>query len=148
MIQKKKILDWFTEICQGTPVEAEGDGLEWLIHGKFGEMGIAVLNPISKSYMQIQRSIAIDPEHQAIIGNKSQERQLEFIYSLKRDLILIGVRWQLLFTDETETSISEVRLSDRVYEDAITRDLFNKSIQKIHDASVLFVMSVRHMVAE
>ena len=147
MIQKKKILEWFTEICEGTPVEAEGEGLEWLIQGKLGEMGIAVLNPILKSYVQIQRLITIDPEHQAIIGNRSEERQLEFIYSMKRDLILTGVRWQLVFTGDTETSIREVRLSDRVYEDGITRDLFNKSIQRIHDASILFVINVRHMVA-
>lgn len=147
MIQKKKILEWLTEICEGTPVEGEGDGLEWLIQGNLGKMGIAVLIPISKSYLQIQRLITIDSEHQAIIASRSQERQVEFIYNMKRDLILTGVRWQLLFTDDSETKISEVRLSHRVYEDGLTRDLFNGSIHRIHDASVLFVINVRHMVA-
>ncbi len=146
MNQNRMILEWLTEICEGTPIEGEGDDLEWLVQGKLGEMGLVVLKPRSKSYLQIQRLITIDPEHQAIIGRRGQERQVEFIYNMKRDLILTGVRWQLLFTDDTETSITEVRLSNRIYEDGLTRDSFIRSIYRLHDASILFVVNVRHMV--
>ncbi len=146
MIQKDEVMKWLAAKCEGTPVESEGDGLEWLLQGKLGDLGIAVLKPNSKKYIQIQRLISIDPEHQTIIKTKSRQDQRKFVYNMKRDLILTGVQWQLLFTDDSELNISELRLSDRIFEDGLTQDLFNRCIQIMHDASILFIINVRYMV--
>lgn len=146
MIDKDLILNWFTYECDSTPEEGTGDEIEWLLTGKMSGMDIAIIRPKGEAVIQIQRGIEIGADHKAVISGSSRERQAEFYYNLKRGLLLTGVRWQLKFSDSNESEFVEVRLYQTLFEDGLTREAFKQSLMMVHDATVLLLVELRHIL--
>lgn len=148
MIDKDLILSWFTYECDSTPEEGTSDEIDWLLKGKVGGMDIAIICPKGEAVIQIQRGIDIAADHKSVISGRSRERRAEFYYNLKRGLLLTGVRWQLKFSDANEADFVEVRLSQTLFEDGLTRDAFKQRLMMVHDATVLILVELRHILEE
>lgn len=148
MIDKEQILQWFAHECDSTPEEGAGDETEWVLTGKMGGLGTTIICPKGKDFIQIQRGIRIADDHKTIISGRSKDRQAEFHYNLKRGLLSTGARWQLMFSDEAEADLDEVRISNRLFEDGLSRDAFQQKLMQVHDASVLLFIELRHILSE
>lgn len=148
MIDKKTILQWFTDVCDSLPEEKTGDEVEWVLTGKIGKLGLSLVYPKNEDFIQIQRRITISAEHRNVVQGKSRESQTEFYYNLKRGLLFTGARWELRFSDPGETDLEEVRMSTKIFEDGITRDTFQQRLMMVHDASVLLLIELQHLLNE
>ncbi len=146
MIDKDLILSWFTYECDSTPEEGTSDEIEWLLTGKMSGMDIAIICPKGEAVIQIQRGIEIGADHKAVISRSGRERQAEFYYNLKRGLLATGVRWQLKFSDANESEFIETRLYQTLFEDGLTRDAFKQRLMMVHDATVLLLVELRHIL--
>jgi len=148
MIDKEQILQWFAHECDSTPEEGADGEVEWVLTGKVGGLGTTILCPKGEDFVQIQRGIKVTDEHKTIISGRSRDRPTEFYYNLKRGLLLTGARWQLIFTDEDETELNEVKISTRLFKDGLTRDAFQQRLMTVHDASILLFIELRHILSE
>lgn len=148
MIDKEQILQWFAHECDSSPEEGTGDEAEWVLTGKMRGLGTTIICPKGEDFIQIQRGIRIADDHKTIISGRSKDRQAEFHYNLKRGLLSTGARWQLMFSDEIEADLDEVRISNRLFKDGLSRDAFQQRLMQVQDASVLLFIELRHILSE
>ncbi len=141
MIDKQQIFNWLKEFG-ANPQEDKAEGAEWVIQGSFMDMHFAVLQPSGGDYIQFQRGINVSDEHiDKLKGMEGGDYQA-FLYRLKRGFLLCHIRYQLKFDGNI---LVQVLLSDRIYEDGLSKELFFDKLYKLHDSSILLIVELKHL---
>lgn len=141
MIDKQQIFNWLKEFG-ANPQEDEAEGAEWVVQGVFMDLHFAVMRPVGEDYIQIQRGVNVSDEHKAKLKGIEDGENQAFLYRLKRGFLLCHIRYQLKFDAKI---LTQVLLSDRIYEDGLSKELFFSKVYKLHDATILLIVELKHL---
>ena len=141
MIDKQNIFNWLKEFG-ANPEEDKAKGAEWVVQGSFLEMHFAVLQPSGGDYIQLQRGMSGSDEHTEKLKGMEDGDYQAFLYRLKRGLLLCHIRYQLKFEGNI---LVQVLLSDRIYEDGLSKEIFFDKLYKLHDSSILLIVELKYL---
>ena len=143
MIQKGVIFSWLEQFGS-KPDYGKAEVVEWFISGKFKDIPFVVVRPNSDDRVVIQRGLITDQAVLEKIKKSAKSKRKDYVFSLKRDLLIRGVRYQMNFEDESETILQSLLLETFVYEDSITKNEFFREFNSITDATYLYLATTKH----
>ncbi len=144
MINKNQILKWLDQLG-AKPSEDTADGADWFLRGEFRDIPFVVVKPNDEDRVLIQRRLGV---HEGAIAKQKEnsiEDREEFLYHLKRDLLLCHTRYNMEFEDEERTILKRLLLENLIYEDGLSKELFFQKFYNLHDASVLFILNLKRL---
>ncbi len=142
MINKNQILKWLEQI-DAKPSEDTADGADWLLRGEFRDIPFVVVKPKDEDRVLIQRRLGVHEDDVAKQKASTIEDREEFLYHLKRDLLLCHTRYNIGFEDEEKTILKGLLIENYIYEDGLSKELFFQKFYNLHDASVLFIINLK-----
>lgn len=137
MIDKNQIFEWLQQFGSKPSIE-EAEGAHWMIRGQFKDIPFVVAYPKNDDRLVIQRVFKIGENELKKIRNTDKEVRRKYIYTLKRDLLIRGVRYIMTAEDNV---LTRLLLEGFVYEDGLTKDSFFKEFNKLTDATFLFFIN-------
>jgi len=142
MIDKAEISDWLKE-QKLNPQDGEAENADWLLTCIFRDIPITVVRPKGESRIILQRALGLHKDSIAGQSNKPKESRKDFLYHLKRDILLSHARYAMEFEDPEEKSILKgLVLESHIYEGGLTRDVLFQRIYLLHDATILFFLTM------
>lgn len=143
MIQKEVIFSWLEQF--GTsPSFREAEGTEWLIDAAFREIPFVVVRPKNDDRVVIQRGIGANETVLKKIRKSSLLIRKEYLFSVKKHLLLRGVRYNMKFEDNDETILKGLFLEVFIYDDGLTKNQFFSELNVIVDATYLYFAILEH----
>lgn len=137
MIDKNQIFEWLQQFGSKPSIE-EAEGAHWMIRGQFRDIPFVVACPKNDDRLVIQRALEIGEDELKKIRNADKEVRRKYIYTLKRDLLIRGVRYIVTAEDDV---LTRLLLEGFVYEDGLTKDSFFKEFNMLTDATFLFFIN-------
>ena len=144
MINKDQILKWLDHLG-AKPSEDTADGADWLLRGEFRDIPFVVVKPKDEDRVLIQRRLGVHEDDVAKQKASPIEDREEFLYHIKRDLLLCHTRYNMEFKDEEKTILKRLLLENLIYEDGLSKELFIQKFYNLHDASVLFIINLKRL---
>ncbi len=144
MINKNQILEWLDQLG-AKPSEDTADGADWLLRGEFRDIPFVVVKPKDEDVVHIQRGLGVHENDVAKQKEKTIEDREEFLYHLKRDLLLCHTRYNMEFEDEEKTILKRLIIENIIYDDGFSKELFFHKFHNLHDASVLFIINLKRL---
>ncbi len=143
MIDKDQISSWLKD--KGLdPKEGTFDKGDWLLTFAFIDIPIIIVKPKGEPRVVIQRAIRVSEKTLASIKDASLEKRIDFLNSLKRDLVLSHIRYTLDFEDDRKKSILKgLVLENHIFEDGMSQDCLFQRIYNLHDSTILFFLSIQ-----
>lgn len=134
---KNKIHNWLAESgIDNIETSNEYADFQLMLSNAFGlNFNIDVAKPKQKSMLQIVIKLVFPTEIQQAMNSLDDEETLKLLESLKRELLKIGVDYEL------PTKLDGITFAKFVYLDDITRTLFMESLTVVRNAA-LFVISL------
>lgn len=134
---KNKIHDWLTEDeIESEEVSNDYADFQFTLPNAFGlGFTIDVAKPKKKSVLQIVTKLVHPAEIQKAMNSLDDEEKLELFENLKRELLKLGVDYEI------STGFDDITFVKFVYLEDMTRTLFIESLRNVRNA-VLLVISL------
>ncbi len=134
---KKKILDWLSEDeIESKEISNDYADFQFTLPNAFGlGFTVDIAKPKKKSVLQIVTKLVHPTEIQKAVNSLDDEEKLELFESLKRELLKLGVDYEI------SAILDSITFAKFVYLDDITRTLFTESLRNVRNA-VLLVISL------
>ena len=149
MIRKDAVVAWL-DVEGRTAQDIEGEeGVAWHIVVSFPSPdgpSTHIIAPEDGEYLLIRRGTNVAERHRKALLALDEQSFRTFKFNLLRDLLLSGVQYRLLLQEDHNLSAFSM---DTILRGAdVTRHQFYEALQRVHDATLLAVVHVRHVAGE
>jgi len=137
--KRSRIQGWLMQ--EGWQIaENQHPNAAWIIAAtQAGGFGLLIVQPQSTpDRIDIQAGIGIDPEHQRLIAAMEPKQRQELWWNLRFDLLKMGVDF-----GGFDEPVTQLHVSQRMYDDGLTKDRFLQRVTKIKNAEILILWSIR-----
>jgi len=143
MTDKDEILKWLKEQKLSLH-EVKAEKADWLLTCIFRDIPIVIVKPKGEYRIILQRVLNLDQDSIEGQGKKPLERREDFLYHLKRDLLLSHARYTMEFEDpDKKTILKGLILESHIYYGGLSRDMLFQRIYLLHDATILFFILMK-----
>jgi len=143
MIDKDEVSGWLKE-QKLDPQDGKAENADWLLTCIFRDLPIILVQPKGESRMVLQRVLGLGKGSIVAQSKKPKELREDFLYHLKRDLLLSHARYTMEFEDpEEKTILKGLILESHIYDGGLSRDMLFQRIYLLHDATILFFILMK-----
>ena len=142
MIDKQQIISWLEGSNLQTD-EVVSDQTDWIVTADHKEIPVLIMKIKEEDRLVIRRQFAMTEDQIAILAAWPEEVRENFIFDIKRDLLLKGGRYNMGFAEGDGTILETLIVESYIYEDGITQDRFYQRFYVLIDSSLLFLILMR-----